>query len=187
MSDVDTPTPGLSAYDVLYGPCASIDQRFPDLTGSLRYDAVEKAYSDTKNFTFRLFSTDGQPLLRRHPINNRRQAAVIQYYAKGVLQNGVMSNMRGAMMGIQDKNGCYLLIAAATLAEAIYLAHRMEPNNPHVQKVLRDGIPGGGVLFRENTPEDVIRWLAFEHNTFHHGSSYNVVEMRPGKLIESII
>ena len=52
----------------------------------------------------------------------------------------------------------------------------MEPSNIHVQKVLRDGIIGG-MTFNLAMPDDVARWLAFEHNSFHHGGGYNLVEM----------
>ena len=137
------------ALDQLYGERATIEERFPDLQGSLRYEAIEKAYMPKYNHLFRFFGPDGTTkLLRRHPLNNRQQLSVVKQYTRRVLEEGVLTVMRGRMMAAPDSSseafgdGACLLFAAATLTEAVYAAAEIMPDNKHVQKICRDGMEG---------------------------------------------
>eukprot|EP00971_Amphidinium_carterae_P144797 2868950-Amphidinium_carterae.1 len=61
------------ATDVLYGERMSIYQRFEGLQGAMLYSKVISVYADNTMKKLKYFNRDGEKLLFRHPLNNRRQ------------------------------------------------------------------------------------------------------------------
>lgn len=89
-------------FDQVYGKKISINERFPDVTGALRYEACEKLFVERKTFMFRFFASDGTKLLSRHPGNPRKQTAMVREIGRTISKIGVLAAMRGKMMGTKN-------------------------------------------------------------------------------------
>ena len=68
-------------------------------------------------------------------------------------------------------------VGGATLVDAFYEAHRIEPDNAYVKQAIDDGITI--MEFVKDTPMEVLLYLKGAHNGFHSGSSFTVLEMYP--------
>ena len=64
--------------------------------------------------------------------------------------------------------------AAATVVESCYLASEMEPENDHVQLIIRDGIPGG--LWDGKMPADVITFCKNEANEHAQAAGFTFMD-----------
>lgn len=123
-------------------------------------------------------------MLERHPLNDRKQDAVKNKYKAGVKEYGVIPGVRGQVWAIRISGTessdppRYQLISHWTLAAATYDAWEEEPENPQVATSVRNGL--SGVVFSDRTPDDIIKLLRDQHNSFHHGSSKTLVEMAKG-------
>ena len=174
-------TPAQLADDV-YGFKDSIEKRFPNIQGALRMKEIDKLYekprgpsSHLPNGALRplMLWKDGRKCCRRHRLNNRRQDAVVQIYAKRFLKEGYMGFARGLPLHIasepNDEGYEHDMIGGATVIECIYVAAALEPSNVFVVQIRNFGIE----LHKEynaNTPDDVILWVKFEHNRWAEGS-----------------
>ena len=65
----------------------------------------------------------------------------------------------------------------ATLIEAWYDPHSIDPNNVFIKQSIQEGI--WITEFVKDTPLEVRLYLNSTHNTFHTGSSFTVLEMHP--------
>lgn len=175
------------SQDVLYGPRSSIEERFPDTKGSIRWAVIMKNYIDRRGETIHFFSKNGKKLLGRHATNQRRQDSVVRKYAKGVLQHGILSDMRSQPMAVPGEQPDHFeLIGAATLIEAAYIAMEVQEDNVFCKQLRENGV-SNVIIFKNNTPADVLEWVAAEHNRFHHGSSGTLIEQyrEAGKIVQA--
>ncbi|CAK0895701.1 unnamed protein product, partial [Prorocentrum cordatum] len=172
------PTHSGTAVDALFGSRATIEDRegFKDVTGSMRWNMIEKAYVKPQRTTLHLVDDKGERIAFRHRLNQRVQKVVVLTYARGVLQNGVMAAMRAAPIVIAGDGGKMEIIGGGTLVDSIFVAKSMQPENPHVVRALATGIPNC-IEFDSRTPDDVITWVKNEHNNWHSGSKYSCLEM----------
>ena len=130
------------------------------------------------NVTLWFFDHTDRRLLFRHQLNGRQQDAIVDSYAKSIImEQGLVSGVRGAAWTIEQADGTFKLITFGTLSSAVYqLIETGHREHPMVQHALATGIVGSVVL-HSKTPIDVIAWLRDYHNTFHCGSSYSFVEL----------
>ena len=167
-------------YDKFYKPMASVEDRFGETTGSIRWNLVIDVYHRKRNATVRFFKdVDGKlkVCLTRSKYNNRRQKCVVSRFTKGVLEAGVLSHMRGQPILVEtDEEGVYEILAGATLCEAVYCAYEMQPENEFVLQAIEEGLRGA-IILSKHTPPDVQIWVKQEHNRYHEGSKFNIVEM----------
>ncbi|CAK0807139.1 unnamed protein product [Prorocentrum cordatum] len=172
------PTHSGTAVDALFGSRATIEDRegFKDVTGSMRWNMIEKAYVKPQRTTLHLVDDKGERIAFRHRLNQRVQKVVVLTYARGVLQNGAMAAMRAAPIVIAGDGGKMEIIGGGTLVDSIFVAKNMQPENPHVVRALATGIPNC-IEFDSRTPDDVITWVKNEHNNWHSGSKYSCLEM----------
>lgn len=110
--------------------------------------------------------------------NPRRMPHIVRGYAKGILEEGVQALARGASIVVQGNNedNCveYRIVAGASLVEALFLAHSMEPENEFVTMVNQDCFPA--FVFKLDTPRGVLKCVKSAHNRFHFGASISLVE-----------
>ena len=66
------------ARQLLLGSQESAEQRFQGLKGSLRWAEVEKVYANADSKVLKLWDEDGNVRVRRHRLNQRRQAQVVK-------------------------------------------------------------------------------------------------------------
>eukprot|EP00959_Pyramimonas_sp_CCMP1952_P344374 7212672-Pyramimonas_sp.AAC.1 len=149
----------------------SVDERFPDVDGQERYEIIERSYGIADPSPVMAWGPDNEELLVRHSgVNARKVSAACMVYAKNILKCGVMTKFRGVMMGVQcvqkasspdgltsDEVTYWRMISGATLAEALYVAAKMEPDNKHVLAIRKKGV--SIKKWRFDTPVDVLRWL----------------------------
>ena len=109
--------------------------------------------------------------------------AVVQKYAKGVLENGVISDVRGKIVYVHDGGRSYL-IGGGTLVESIYVASRMDPNNQFIRELKANGI-SHCLRLTVRTPYDVLVHVKEQLNKFHQGSALTFTEvMEHAKAVE---
>ena len=60
------------------------------------------------------------------------------------------------------------------MSTAFYRAHAAKPENKNVQRTLADGLQV--VIFDEQTPGDVRKWLKEIHNEFHTGAGKSYLD-----------
>ena len=60
----------------MYSEQASMQDLFGDLKGRELFDAMVRAYVVKTGETWHFFDSAGKPLLKRHPLNQRRHAVV---------------------------------------------------------------------------------------------------------------
>ena len=91
-------------------------------------------------YIFRMFDSMGNRLLIRHHLNmNRTSKVQTRKFANDLLAHGWFAVMRGKMMGVPNsrnpEDGASLLFASSTITDGFYLAHDLDRENPHIQKV----------------------------------------------------
>lgn len=68
-------------------------------------------------------------------------------------------------------------VGGATLIEAWYLAHSIDPDNKFIKQSMESGIDV--MEFVKDTPMEVLLYLKDVHNTLHAGSAFTPTEMCP--------
>ena len=121
------------ATDALWDPKLTNKERFGNLSGKALQEAMFDAYRVEDQALLPYFDSEGRPLLRRHITNNRQQDQVKARYVAGVLKSGVIDGVRGNPWAVKGVDGVFELISFATLAEAVYEAHRQAPDNEQVK------------------------------------------------------
>lgn len=173
-----------------------MEDRFPDIKGSRRWRLIQIIYglrsletrglttASTANLkverhTLKLFKyEDGTAMriLKRAPTNSRRQDSVVRKYAGRVLSEGAAMLCRGMPIAVATNNKDeFEMLAAATLTEAVYVAHSMDSTNEYIKQVEQDGFSDVLVLAQQ-TPSDVQKWCAQDHNKYHNGTGANWIE-----------
>ena len=165
----------------------SINQRYPGVNGKLLRDQVDSDFVIESNRTLRFLDSNGKPLLRAHDLNERNQGVVIEEYVAGILEHGLIADVRSKPICIPSKSQyddaqnegnfqSFMLVGHWQLCSAIYEAHRREPDNKQVIATIRDGLKGALVL-KKHTPEDVIIYYRDQANMFHKGSGISFVQL----------
>ena len=133
------------------GKYKSITQRYPGIKGKLLRDKVDSDYVSETNRTLRFLDSNGKELLRAHDLNERNQGVVIEEYVAGILEHGLIADVRSKPICIpsksqyddaQNEGNCesFMLVGHWQLCSAIYEAHRREPDNKQVIATIRDGL-----------------------------------------------
>ena len=168
-----------AALDRLFAPKPSIFDRFGHgLDGLVLFQKVMRAYrvSEAK-VTMPFFNEKKEKALIRHPINGRTQATVLRKYVEQVKRHGVVQGVRGEPWIVEALPGePKLLLTWGTLTNAVYISFTDDPLNPQVALTVQQGLKDC-VVFRRDTPDDVLRWLRDYHNKFHSGSSQSFAEL----------
>ncbi|CAK0826682.1 unnamed protein product, partial [Prorocentrum cordatum] len=88
-----------------------------------------------------------------------------------------MVGVRGQCWAVPSgaNDGKYLLMSSATLVEAVYIAFMREPRNRYVRRSLSNGV-SNYLLFRQETPDDVLIYLKELNNAFHRGAGTSFLE-----------
>ena len=100
-------------------------------------------------------------------------------YAKQILGDGITIEARGAPIAVQgDTAGAYKLLAGASLAEAMYVAHASPggEDNTHVIDVAKLGYEQCIVL-NSQIPFDVAKFIRFNPNSYHAGGGTSFLEI----------
>ena len=79
-------------------------------------------------------------LAHRHPLNNRRQEAVVLKYARLMLKDGLVAAFRGRPVavcgddadGVAPEHQQNLMMGGASVVEAVKVAKKLEPDNQEV-------------------------------------------------------
>ena len=129
-----------------------------------------------EDVTLHFFTPEGKPNLVRHRLNSRKQKAVVLRYKESILKHGIWIGIRGQPWAVPSAAGPFQMIAWGTLVEALYLAAEEDPENPQVKASIARGLPQT-VLFKENTPDEVVSWLKALHNKEGGGSGKTVPEV----------
>ena len=169
------------------GKYKSITQRYPGIKGKLLRDKVDSDYVSETNRTLRFLDSNGKQLLRAHDLNERNQRVVIEEYVAGILEHGLIADVRSKPICIPSESQydhaqnegtfeSFMLVGHWQLCSAIYEAHRREPHNKQVMATIRDGLKGALVL-KKHTPEDVIIYYRDQANMFHKGSGISFVQL----------
>ena len=146
-----------------------------------------------KDTTLRFFGQNGQPLLSRHPLNDRKQTQVTESYISKILQEGCVAGVRGICVAVESNKVTmgdhaqepeYWLLSWGTLTEAVYEAYRREPRNIMVKASVDNGITGC-VILSARTPHDVLIWIRDYMNSFHYGSKYSFTELLKVRQFDS--
>ena len=129
---------------------------------------------------FKLFGPKGEKILGRHKFNARKLTSSVKSFTSGILQFGYMAEMRSFTMCTDhdvymDMPGSGLAFAGASGLESCYAACELQPDNPHCQQIINEGIPGS--LWDGDMPEDVVCWVKNEANGFMYGSQFTFLEM----------
>ena len=111
-------------FEKLYKPLGSIEDRFPDVMGSLRFSLVFDIYVCKRGVTvkFGRFSSVVvlEPLLKRSRYSQRRQESVVKKSTKSILESGLLGHMRGQAILVETSvTDEYEILAGATLCEAL--------------------------------------------------------------------
>lgn len=115
--------------------------------------------------------------LQRHDLNDRYQEATLRNYVASVKKQGAVAGVRGAPWVVEAKDpNQYLLLTYGTLAEAVYQAYEQEPTNGQIIATIRAGI-SNAMVFNQQTPDCVLKWLMNFHNLFHGGSNPSFIEL----------
>ena len=127
--------------------------------------------------TLQYFTPEGNKALVRHPLNARKQDAVVMEYEKWVKEYGVLQQVRGSPCFVSVRDS-YLkwLITNASVTEAVYKAAVSDPSNPQVQATIAAGLQNC-TEYHFDMPNDAVIWLRDKHNQFHAGSSSSVMEL----------
>lgn len=64
----------------IFEPCASVQQRFPGKQGVELLEAIFELYSINRSAHLTFFDPKGQPMIKPHEINMRRQSQVLRKY-----------------------------------------------------------------------------------------------------------
>ena len=118
------------------GKYKSITQRYPGIKGKLLRDKVDSDYVSERNKTLQFLDSNGKQLLRAHDLNERNQRVVIEEYVAGILEHGLIADVRSKPICIpsesQYDDESFMLVGHWQLCSAIYEAHRREPDKKQV-------------------------------------------------------
>jgi hypothetical protein len=114
-------------------------------------------------------------------VNNRRLDQTVNKYVAGILEHGVLEEMRGTIIMVEAGHGDPLqfeVVGGGTLVESCYVAHQMEPDNANITRLISEGLHNCMVL-TAGCPDDTLAWVKRVHNKFHFGQADTLAEMRP--------
>lgn len=126
MEDVGVKSP-FEDFDTT--PC-SIEERFPNETGSRLQDAVWRRYCIEEGSSSKLYLRDSTKAFLRHKVNDRDEHDSRAHYTQLILRHGFLRGVRGPpwataeKIKLQDGDDSesegvrYHLISSATLMEA---------------------------------------------------------------------
>jgi hypothetical protein len=119
-------------------------------------------------------------LVARHPLNKRRLDQTVANYVRGILQHGVLAEMRGmiVLVEVSGSKNQYLAVGGGTLIESCYQAHDEEPMNVNVCRLKEDGLDNC-MIFNVDFRDADISWVKRVHNRFHDGQGNTIAEMCP--------
>lgn len=124
------------------------------------------------------FTEGGERSVVRHACNNRVQESVVEQYAGGIREKGIVPGVRGEgwFQWSKGRSLPALAVSFGTLADAAYVAFERWPEDEYVAATKAAGLQGCRML-HERTPRSVITWLVDYHNTFHGGAGYTVLQL----------
>jgi hypothetical protein len=157
-----------ASNDELYGPRASIHERFPHAAnaGEL-WDLIDKSYP--KQMEFRpFFEERGVKLIQGHELNPRNLGSAQRKYCKRVLDDSYDPESRGIPPGMEGATPQEtLLMGGKQLCYGIYKAVEADRRNGNVIRALAMGYQ---VMMRpKNLPVDVIREIVNHSNKNNKG------------------
>ncbi len=173
------------ALDRLFEAMGSVHQRFGyGLDGLVLFEKVKRAYKVSEGkVVLPYYDAAGRKALARHPVNDRMQASTLRKYKDQVLRHEVVQGVRGEPWIVDANAGePKWLLTYGTLTNAIYLANEEMPSNAQVVMTLNQGLRDC-LIFRKDTPLDVLRWLRDYHNRFHQGAAQSFTELLDEVLV----
>jgi hypothetical protein len=150
--------------------------------GLLLWEAIISAYgSGVQDIGF--YDDAGNELMIPDETNERHQSAVIRSWAQSVIKWGNIQMVRGAPVAVDsppskpgDTGGApFRMLTYNSLTRAMYMAAKMSPESPTVQRSLQIGLKSVQRL-RHCTPTIVKTWVRDYHNQFHDGSGVSFLE-----------
>ena len=81
-----------------------INQRYPGTNGKLLRGQVDSDFVIESNRKLRFLDANGKPLLRAHDLNERNQGVVIEEYVAGILEHGLIADVRSKPICIPSKS-----------------------------------------------------------------------------------
>ena len=139
-----------------------------------------------RSVTIQLFGPppDLKKLVTRHRLNNRRLDQTVRKYTEGILNHGVLEEMRGSIMLIEvpGSHNQYQVVGGGTLFESCYAAAALQPDNENVRRIRHQGLRNCVVL-NADCPDSETMWLKRVHNKFHDGQGDTLAEMYPASQL----
>ena len=179
-----------SSWENIYGKKDSVHQRFP-FDGKLLWEALRRHYFE-KPSVQQFIATDYNddqgkplPLLERSPLNDRHEAALKETYMATMQESGGHWDGRSKPVIIKPHDPPHPLfkhvLAAAHCVEALYQCYYDElkkpeaDRNPQIMSTIVAGVEG--IELKDNTPEDVQRYVCEKQNAHQIGSSTSLTEV----------
>ena len=127
--------------------------------------------AQTGDLVIPLFSTSGEKLLKRHPLNDRDEHDSRSRLKASILEHGFRHDVRGGIWAVPgEKLGTgeqsWLLLTGGTIVECLYELSVSDPDDVQVRASLARGIKVSKV-YNKRTPKDVLTWLIDGNNRFH--------------------
>ena len=151
-------------------------------TDAKRWRDFLKTNLGAKHQTVHLFSESGEPLLKRHTCNKRKLGVQVGKYVKGILEHGILSELRGTLVMIAARNNTgpnspqFLdIVGGGTLMESVYVAIETEPANEFCQLLKEEGV-SNVLILKPDTPYPDLCWCKSVHNRFHDGMADTLAE-----------
>ena len=150
------------------------------LSDAQRWTRIMKQKTVGRHVTVALFrgSNRSHRLLNRHKVNARKLEATVEQYKQGILEHGVIEEMRGTIVLVPAASGArdeFDIIGGGTLIDAIYKAIAEHEDNPNCQDLLRNGLENNLIL-SSTCDEGVLTWVKNVHNRFHGGQDSTLAE-----------
>ena len=92
-------------------------------------------------------------------MNQRKLTTTVEKYSKTVLSGGAKEECRGTLIAVEPEDqGLQQLgvVGGATYTEGIYHAIKAEPNNPHCQKLITEGLSNTLILPAGLSEDDLV-------------------------------
>ena len=162
------------------GQDSDIVEFFGVESGAIRLKRICNLYQIGENRIVKFFNENGDRLVYRDPINQRKQASVDRALQKSILARGLVPGVAGEAwfaMSPGEKEP-YLAITFGGRSDAVYAlaADKSLKTNPYLTETLRTGILNCRI-FTAKMPTWVRKWLRDYHNSFHKGAGYSFLEL----------
>ena len=138
------------------------DSDRPAASDGQRWQEILKTWvkPHNSNVTIKLWDRQGERTCKRHRLNSRRLDQTVNKYVAGLLENGVLEELRGmiALLEVLGSSDTYEVVGGGTLLDSIYVASELAPDNEHIMRLKQKGL-GNCLVLSAGCPDDDIAWL----------------------------